>query len=489
MTPVTTSVEELDENKVRLHVSIPAAEFERAIDAAFRKLAREVKIPGFRPGKAPRKLLEARLGADVARDQALRDALPDYYTQAVESEALDTIAAPEIDIIAGEDSGDVEFDAVVEVRPVVELSDYEGLRVEVPAPAVTDEAVDAQVDALRDRFADLEDSARPLAEGDYAQIDIRGYVHDEAVDALTATDYLYEVGSGLLVPKLDEELTGKRPGDILKFNDKLPERFGERAGEEVAFQVLVKEAKRKVLPDLTGEWASEASEFETVEELRADIRRRIELVSRVQAQMAARDKVLDAVSELVTIDLPDALVQREMEQRLHDMAHRLEGQGVTLQQYLAATGTEEQDLLQQVRTSAERGVRADLALRAVAAQEDVEVSDQELDEEIERIAERLQEKPAKVRRDLERRGILEAVRSDIARGKALRFLVDHADVVDEAGNTLDLKVPEGEPSPTQDQAEQTGETGDTDQTDQAEQASGGDAGSGPSKERVEEPQA
>jgi trigger factor len=483
MTPVTTSVEELDDNKVRLHVSIPAAEFERAIDAAFRKLAREVKIPGFRPGKAPRKLLEARLGADVARDQALRDSLPDYYTQAVESEALDTIAAPEIDITAGEDSGDVEFDAVVEVRPVVELSDYEGLRVEVPAPTVTDEAVDAQVDALRDRFADLENSARPLAEGDYAQIDIKGYVHDEAVDALTATDYLYEVGSGLLVPKLDEELTGKRPGDILKFNDKLPERFGERAGEEVAFQVLVKEAKRKVLPDLTDEWASEASEFETVEELRADIRRRIELVSRVQAQMAARDKVLDAVSELVTIDLPDALVQREMEQRLHDMAHRLEGQGVTLQQYLAATGTEEQDLVQQVRTSAERGVRADLALRAVAAQEDIEVSEQELDEEIERIAERLQEKPAKVHRDLERRGILEAVRSDIARGKALRFLVDHAEVVDEAGNTLDLKVPEGEPSPTQDQAEQTGET------DQAEQASGGDAGSGPSKERVEEPQA
>ncbi len=486
MTPVATSVEELDDNKVRLHVSIPAAEFERAIDAAFRKLASEVKIPGFRPGKAPRKLLEARLGADVARDQALRDALPGYYTQAVESEALDTIAAPEIDITAGEDSGDVEFDAVVEVRPVVELSDYEGIRVEIPAPAVTDEAVDAQVDALRDRFADLEDSARPLAEGDYAQIDIRGYVHDEAFDALTATDYLYEVGSGLLVPKLDEELTGKRPGDILKFNDTLPERFGDRAGEEVAFQVLVKEAKRKVLPDATDEWASEASEFETIDELRADVRRRLELVGRVQAQMGARDKVLDAVADIVTIDLPDALVQREMEQRLHDMAHRLEGQGVTLQQYLAATGMEEQDFVQQVRASAERGVRADLALRAVAAQEGIEATDEELDQEVERIAERLEEKPARVRRDLERRGILEAVRSDIARGKALGFLVDHAEVVDEAGNTLDLKVPEGEPSPTQDRAEQTAET---DQTDEADQAPGGDAGSGPSKERVEEPQA
>jgi trigger factor len=480
MSPVTTSVEELDDNKVRLHVSIPEADFERAIDAAFRKLAGEVKIPGFRPGKAPRKLLEARLGSDVARDQALRDSLPGYYAQAVESESLDTIAAPEIDITSGEEGGDVEFDAVVQVRPVLELSGYEGVRVEVPAPAVGDEAVDSQIDALRDRFADLTDSSRPLVEGDFAQIDIKGYVHDEAIDALTATDYLYEVGSGLLVPKLDEELTGKRPGEILKFNDTLPERFGEQAGDDVAFQVLVKETKRKVLPDVTDDWASEASEFETVDELRADVRRRLELVSRLQAQVAARDKVLDSAADLVTIDVPDALVQQEMEQRLHDLAHRLEAQGITIQQYLAATGTEEQELVQQVRASAERAARADLALRAVAAQEGIEATDEDLEQEIERMAERLEEKPAKVRRDLERRGILEAVRSDIARGKALRFLVDHADVVDEAGNPLDLKVPEGDPSPSREQAEQT---------QQAEQAPGDDVGSGATKEPAEEPQA
>jgi trigger factor len=445
MSPVTTSVEELAENKVRLHVSIPEPDFERAIDAAFRKLAGEVKIPGFRPGKAPRQLLEARLGPDVARDQALRDSLPGYYADAVESEQLDTIAAPQIDVTAGEESGDVEFDAVVEVRPVVELQGYEGLRVEVPSPAIADDAVDAQIDALRDRFADLEDSTRSLVEGDYAQIDIKGYVHDEAVDALTATDYLYEVGSGMLVPKLDTELIGKRPGDILKFNDTLPERFGEQAGQDVAFQVLVKEAKRKVLPDVTDEWASEVSEFETVEELRADIRKRLELVNTVQVQMAARDKVLEAAGDLVTIDLSDALVQREMEQRLHDIAHRLEGQGVSIPQYLEATGMDQQEFVQQVRVAAEGGVRADLALRAVAAQEDIVATDEELDEEIARLAERLEEKPNKVRRDLERRGILEAVRSDIAKGKALRHLVDHADVVDEAGNPVELTPPD-EPS-------------------------------------------
>jgi trigger factor len=203
MSPLTTSVEPLEGNKVRLRVAVPADEFEHAVDAAFRKLATQVKIPGFRPGKAPRQLLEARLGGEAAREQALRDAVPDYYAQAIEAEDIDVIAAPEIDITDGEDEGDVAFDAVVEIRPVVELAGYDPLRVEIPTPDVTDEAVDAQVDALRERFADLEDKTGPLADGDYAQIDIKAYVHDQVVDALSATDFLYEIGSGGLVPKLD----------------------------------------------------------------------------------------------------------------------------------------------------------------------------------------------------------------------------------------------------------------------------------------------
>ena len=445
MPALTTQVEQLEDNKVRLHVAIPETEFEKAIDAAFRKLAREVKIPGFRPGKAPRRLLEARLGSDIAREEALKDALPRYYAEAVESEQLDTIAPPEIDITAGEDAGAVEFDAVVEVRPIVELSGYDGLTVELPDVGVTDEIVDGQIDALRERFADLEDSTAPLTDGDYAQIDIKGYIHDEVVDALTATDFLYELGSGLVVPELDTELGGKRPGDILKFTGFLPERFGDRAGDEVAFQVLVKETKRKVLPEVDDEWASEASEFDTVAELRDDVQRRLELVAKVQAQMAVRDKVLDAVADLVVIELPDALVQQEMERRLHDLMHRLEAQGGTIAQYLAATGQEQEAFVAEVRATSERAVRADLALRAVVAQEAIEATEEELDQEVDRLAERLEEKPAKVRKDLDRRGVLEAVRSDIARGKALRRLVDNANVVDEAGNTLDLSLPEGEP--------------------------------------------
>jgi trigger factor len=446
MSALTTSVEPLEGNKVKLKVAVPAAEFEKAIDAAFRKLAHEIKMPGFRPGKAPRQLLEARLGGDVAREQALRDALPDYYAEAIAAEDLDAIAAPEIDITAGEESGDVEFDAVVELRPIVEISGYDAMQVEIPSTEVDAEAVDAQIDALRDRFADLEEKTGPLADGDYAEIDIKATIHDEIIDALSASDFLYEVGSGMLVEKLDDELRGGKPGDILQFNDTLPERFGERAGDEVTFQVLVKAAKQKVLPEATDEWVSEVSEFDTVDELRADATQRMELYAKVQAQMLVRDKVLEAAAGLVADDVPDALVMQEMERRLHDLAHRLEAQGATIPQYLAATGQEQEAFVAGVREGSTAAVKADLALRAVVAQEAIEPSDEDLEAEVARLADRMEEKPAKVRRDLEQRGLIEAVRSDIARGQALEFLVDHASVVDESGNPLDLTLPGGNES-------------------------------------------
>ncbi|MEX2268345.1 MAG: trigger factor [Acidimicrobiia bacterium] len=464
MPTLTTSVEPLEGNKVRLSVAIPAAEFEKAVDAAFRKLASEVKIAGFRPGKAPRELLEARLGTGLAREQALRDALPAYYAEAVATEDIDVIAPPEIDVTAGEDDGEVRFDAVVEVRPIVRVDGYADLRIEVPDPEVPDNAIDNQIDMLRDRFADLEDKTGPLANGDYAQIDIKGSVHDEVIDALSATDFLYEVGSGALVPKLDDELRGKKPGDILKFNDSLPDRLaaerrgrsvaeaspttptsgvGERAGEDVTFQVLVKEGKRKVLPEVTDEWVSEVSEFETIDELKQDARQRLEVYAKVQTQLLVRDKVLEAAAQLVDDELPDALIAGEMERRVHDLARRLEHQGATIAQYLAATGQEQDTFVEDLRAGSTLGVRADLALRAVVAQEGIEATDEDVDAEIASLAERAGEKPQKVRKEFEQRGALEAVRSDIARGKALQFMVDHATVVDVSGNPVDLSLPGG----------------------------------------------
>src|SRR3954469_17111053 len=230
-----TTVEPLEENKVKLHVAVPADEFERALDAAFRKIAREVRIPGFRPGKAPRRLLEARLGTDAARRQGVEDALPNYYADAVESERVDPIAAPSIEITAGREEGDVEFDAVVEVRPVVKLVGYDELTVTLPWEEATDEDVVRQVDLLRERSAELADSDDPLTDGDYATIDIRGSVDGEEVDGLVVSDFLYEVGNGNVVPSLDAQLHGSKPGAILEFTDELPERFGQLGGKDATF--------------------------------------------------------------------------------------------------------------------------------------------------------------------------------------------------------------------------------------------------------------
>jgi trigger factor len=427
-----TTLEPLEGNKVKLSIEVDEAEFDKAIDAAFRKIARETRIPGFRPGKAPRRILEARFGSDVARDEALRDALPDYYEQALREQEVDPIAPPEIEITGGQESGPVQFEAVVEIRPQVSVAGYQGLRVTVANPAVTDEEIDSQIDRLRDQFAELQTVSRAAHDGDHVLIDLSGYRHSEQLEGLTADDFLYELGSGSVVPELDEQLRGAKAGDILKFTAAVP---GQE--EDVAFQVLVKEVKEKLLPDVTDEWASDASEFETVDALRDDIRTRLGAVKRVQAQLALREQAVDAVAELVSEEIPEPLVNEEMQRRAHDLEHRLAAQGADVQQYLEATGRSLDEFRNDLREAATRAVKADLALRGVADAEGLEATDEELDAEIERIAQAAGQKPAAVRKQLDRNDQLPAVRSDIRKGKALAWLTEHVEIADEEGHIID----------------------------------------------------
>jgi trigger factor len=442
-----TIVETLEESKVRITVSVPETEFDKAIDAAFKKIALEVRLPGFRPGKAPRKLLEARLGTEVARQQAFKDGLPEFYAQAVIENDVDVIGFPEIAITAGEEDGDVEFTAVVEVRPMITLLGYDSMRVELPFAPVDDAAVDRQIDTLRSRSAELVESSRPLAEDDYATIDIVGSAPNddgdvEEVDGLVAKEFLYRVGSANVVPELDEQLRGTKPGDTIEFSAALPERFGDRAGMAVQFRVDVTGAQEQKLPELTDEWASENSEFDTVDELRTNLRERLELMGKLQAQMAVRDKVIEAAAALVPIPPPQSLVNQEAQRRLQDLQQRLAQQGVGVEQYLAMTGTEPQEFFDQLREGAGGAVLADLAIRAVVVQEQISAAESEVDAEVVRLAEEAGQKPDKARKNLEKNGFIEAIRTDIARGKALQFLVDHTQVVDENGELLDLTLPE-----------------------------------------------
>jgi trigger factor len=427
-----STVEPLEGNKVKLSVELDEAEFDKAIDAAFRTIAREVRIPGFRPGKAPRRVLEARFGADVARDQALRDALPDFYVDAVKEHDVDAIAAPEIEITGGQEAGPVTFDAVVEVRPRIEVPGYGGLRVEVPRPAATDEEVDAQVDRLREQFAELAEVDRAVRDGDVVTMSIHGEEDGEPVPGLQADEYAYRVGAGSIAAELDEQLQGAKVGDALGFD-------GQLAGTDrsVSFRVLVKKVQERVLPEVTDDWAGEVSEFDTVEELRADLAGRMANVRRMQAAMALRERTAEALVELVEEEAPEPLVQREMRARLEDLAMRLSAQGMSAEQYLAASGRTQEQLVDELRTSAVQAVKVDLALRAVADAEAIEVTDDDLDAEIQALAARLREKPDKVRKQLDRNEQIPAVRSELRTRKALEWLLEHVEIVDPDGQPID----------------------------------------------------
>ena len=428
-------VEPLEGTKVKLSVDIDEDEFEQALNSAFVRIAREVRIPGFRPGKAPRKLLEARLGKDAARQEALREALPDYYAKAVRDTDVDPIASPEIDITAGQESGPVSFDAVVEVRPVVAIPGYGGLRVTVPSPAVTDEDIDRQIDRLRNNSAELQAVDRPVKPGDFVTIDLKGTRNGEDLPGLTADDFMYEVGSGSLVPELDDRLPSAKIGEIIDVAVALP---GDPEGEPSASaRVLVKDVKEKALPEVTDEWASEASEFDTVEELREDFRTRLNPVKRLNANLAMRDGALRALVELVDEEAPEPLVNSEIERRLHDLEHRLQHQGAGLAEYLQATGQTGEELIAGLRTEAAEAVKADLALRALAEAESLEVTEEDLDNEIVRLAEQFKQDVYRIRQQLEQAEQLQAVRSDLKKQKALQWLVDHVEVVDEEGHAVD----------------------------------------------------
>ncbi|MEA3020012.1 MAG: trigger factor [Actinomycetota bacterium] len=440
--PVKSTVEALEGNKVKLSVEVEPAELDRAIDGAFKRIAHEVRIPGFRPGKAPRRILEARLGTDAARQEALREALPEWYAAAVVEHDVDVIAPPEIDITAGAEDGDVVFDAVVEVRPKINVGGYDSLRVPVPTPVVDDEAIDAQIERLRSQFGELRVVERPASDGDHVSIDIAGSVDGEPVEGLTADDYLYEVGSGSIVPEIDEHLRGAKVGDILVFDAEHPDPDEE---DPIALRILVKEVKEKVLPALDDEWANEASEFETVDALRDDFRARIGAVKRVQAQLALRQGVIDELTKLVSDEPPEALITAEVDRRARDLVHRLSHQGASVEQYLEAIGKTPDELTAELREAAQSSVKADLALRAVIDAEGITADDAEVDAEVERLAQQVSEPVTKLRKELERGGQIEAVRSDVTRGKALEWLADHAEVVDEDGNVIDRALLEAPP--------------------------------------------
>ena len=442
---VRSSVETLTDNRVKLTVELDEAEFETEVEAAFKRIAREVRIPGFRPGRAPRRLLEAQLGPQAGRVEALRASLPDYYARAVVEHDIDVIDSPDIEITEGSESGPVCFDAVVDVRPVIGVSGYRDLSVEIPDPTVDYEEIQAEIDRFRQQFAELSPVKRAAVDGDHLTIDIAGSLGGETLDGLTTSDYDYLLGTGAVVPEIDENLRGAAAGDILEFAASHPDPDEDRW---LSFRVLVKEVQQTVLPDLDDEFAAANTEFDSAEEFRAALEAGQARTRAMYAESVRREAIAEAVAALVTDEVPEAMVASEMDARLDSLAGDLSMRGHELDDYLESIGQSREEFEAGLRVSADRSVKLDLALRAVAAAEGLEADSDAVDAELRRLvlatangadldaaveAERLREA-------LESSGRLSDMRSQLSKRAALEWITDRVELVGPDGQAVDPEL-------------------------------------------------
>lgn len=424
-----TTTEQLEKDRVKLRVEVPEAALKPAMDAAYRKWANEIRIPGFRKGKVPRQMIDARVGAETVREEALREALPQLYREAMQAEDLEAIAPPEIDVVEFEVGSPIVFEATVDIRPEIALPELSALEVEAPPSEVTDEDLDEQIERLRDRFAELEPVGRHAQRGDHVLIDLKGYQNDELVEGLTAPDFLYEVGSRTGPAKLDEELEGTRPGEILKFTDQVhihrddEPHHDHSSTEEVSFTVLVKEVKAKKLPTVDDDFAKTVGEFESLEDLREDLRARLATVKERMSEDELRNRALTVLVDASDLEPPEKLVESEFEHRLQHLEEDLKRAGLTLDSYGSQVQLTELEIRRDLREQAARSVKAELLLEEIARQQSIDVSEEELGREISLAAAQAQRDPKEVAQNLVDSGRVGAVAADIMRRKALDYVV------------------------------------------------------------------
>jgi trigger factor len=437
----TTTV--LENNHVKLVVEVDEAEMAEAINAAAAKLSKQVSIKGFRKGKVPKNVLMAHLGGlSALRNEAIRDSIPDFYAHAVSDTQIDPIAQPDINITAGEEEGVLVFEADVEVRPEVSIAGHGDLRVTIPSPVVTDDEVNAQIDRFRETDAVLNEVDRPIVTGDLVSMDVHVEQVASEEDPLDMSDFMYTVGSGTITEGVDELIVGMKAGEELKVNGNVGQ------GAVATYELSLKKVQERELPELNDEWVQENTEWQSADEMRDTIFAQMRRMRVAEAQRTQRDSVLVALSDLVSADVvPDALVQVETNERLHDLGHRLEQQKLNLETFLQVTNQSSDQLLETLRADAVRAVRIDLALRALVREENLEPTDDEVDEELASTAEAMKVSADRLRANLRDSGRVVTFRAEVAKMKASRWLTDHVTYVDSEGIEIDpnlLKADESE---------------------------------------------
>jgi trigger factor len=435
---VKSTVESVSPTKVRLIVEVPFEELKPSLDAAYQSIAQQIVVPGFRKGKVPPQVIDQRVGRGPVLEEAINAALPKLYSQAVQDNKVKAIGQPEVDVTEFNDKESLQFSAEVEVRPDLTLPDLEGIEAGVEDIAISDEEVQEQIEALRQRFGSLNPVERAVQDKDFITIDLSATKDGEKIEEAQATGLSYQVGSGQLLDGLDEAVIGLSADESATFTTQLV--GGELKGEDVQVEVKVTAVKEQELPEFDDDFAQTASEFDTAEELTADVRTRLERGKRLEQAGDARDAVLEKILTMVDVPVPEKLLADELAARRENLEQQLGYSGLTFAQFLEGEEQTEEEFDEDLKKRSEDAIRAQFVLDMVAEQQELSVNDQELTEHIIRHAQRSGVSPDQFAQHAVEHNLVPSLVSEVVRGKALAHLVENAQVTDASGNTVELKT-------------------------------------------------
>jgi len=435
---VETAVETLSPTRVRLTVNVPFEELQPSVQAAYKKIGSQIRVQGFRPGKVPPPVIDRRVGRAAVLEEAVNEALPVFYGRAVEENSIAILGHPEVEVKEFSDGGALAFTAEVDVRPEFDLPEYQGIPVTVDDADLTDAEVDEQLSGLRERFATLSSVDRSAANGDFVTIDLRAEVDGTEVPDAAATGLSYEIGDDDLISGLDTALIGLSEGGSKTFTTELNQ--GEYAGKQAEVTVTVRGVRVKQVPDLDDDFAQTASEFDSIAELREDVRTRLGRIRRMEQAMQARDRTLEALLEKVDVPLPEKLLAEEVEWRQQSFDQQLQQAGVTKEQYLEMEGRAVEDFDTEIADGSRQAVKAQFVLDAIADKEEVQVTEAELGEQIVRRAARVGLAPDDYAKRLVDSGGVGTLLGETRRAKALAQVLEQATVTDASGRPVDLNA-------------------------------------------------
>ncbi len=425
--------EKIDQNKVKLSIEVDKDRVEEALSEAYKKVVKKVELPGFRKGRVPRKILETKFGPEVLYEDALEILVPEAYSNAVEEHSLEPIDQPEIDIDQIEKGEALKFNATVEVKPEVTLGDYKGVEVEKEKVEITEEEVEHELKNLQEKHAEFEASEEGEAEnGDRLVIDFEGYVDGEPIEGGSAENHNLELGGNQFIPGFEEQLLGAKQGEEREVKVTFPEDYQQEdlKGKEATFNVTVKELKKKHLLPLDDEFAKDVSEFDTLDELKEDIRNKLEKNAKDTAEQQMKEQLVGKIVEDIELDIPQPMIEQELDTMMREFEQNLSYQGIDMASYYQLTNMDENSLKEQFRESAGNRVKRNLVLEAIMKEEDIQAAEEEVDEEIQNIAESTKQEPEQIKKFLEMQGNMDGLKKEIALRKTIDFLVDHANVVE-----------------------------------------------------------